>query len=268
MGKAELFLAESGHAASVPAQGKLAGKVVLITGGTSGIGLASARLFQAHGARLAVTGRNPDGLEQAGAALAGQALLLRSDAGSLEEIDAVMAAVKQRYGRLDVLFINAGVASPAPIEQVDEASFDAQIGINLKGVFFTIQKALPLFDGPASVIVTTSITNRLGSPNFSVYGAAKAALRSLVKSLGLELIARGIRVNAISPGPIDTPMFDRLGLPDAVAAAKKLAIAAKSPSGRFGSADEVAKAALFLASSDSSYMVGEEIVVDGGMSLL
>lgn len=267
MGKAELFLAGA-LPAPAPAHARLAGKVALITGGTSGIGLASARLFQAHGAQVAVTGRSPEGLAQAGAALDGRALVLQSDAGSLDEIDAVMAAVKRRYGRLDVLFINAGVACPAPIEQVDEAAFDAQIGVNLKGVFFTIQKALPLFDGPASVIVTTSITNRLGSPHFSVYGAAKAALRSLVKSLGLELIARGVRVNAISPGPIDTPMFDRLGLPDAVAAAKKQAIAAKSPSGRFGSADEVAKAALFLASADASYMVGEEIVVDGGMSLL
>lgn len=262
MGKAEQFLDAPLSA------GRLAGKVVLITGGSSGIGLASARLFQAQGARVAVTGRSADSLELAEAELGGKALVLRSDAGSLDEIDAVMAEVKQRYGRLDVLFINAGVACPAPIEQVSVESFDQQIGVNLKGVFFTIQKALPLFDGPASVIVTTSITNQLGSPNFSVYGAAKAALRSLVKSLGLELIGRGIRVNAISPGPIDTPMFDRLGLPDELAAAKKRDIAAKSPSRRFGHADEVAKAALFLASTDSSYMVGEEIVVDGGMSLL
>lgn len=258
-------------AAAVPHQpphGKLAGKVALVTGASSGIGLASARLFQQHGARLAITGRDPDSLAQAGAALGGEALVLRSDAASLADIADAMAQVKARYGRLDVLFINAGVAAPAPIEHVTEASFDAQMAVNLKAVFFTIQQALPLFDGAASIIVTTSITNQLGSPNFSVYGAAKAAVRSLVKSLGLELIARGIRVNAISPGPIATPMFDRLGLPDAVAAAKKQAIADKSPSRRFGTADEVAKAALFLACDDSSYMVGEEIVVDGGMSLL
>lgn len=247
---------------------KLAGKVALITGASSGIGLASARLFQAEGAQLAITGRDPQALARAAAELGGDVLALRADAGSLADIDRVMEQVKQRFGRLDVLFINAGTASPAPIEQVSEASFDAQMTTNLKGVFFTLQKALPLFGAGASVIVTTSITNQLGSPNFSVYGAAKAAQRSLVKSLGLELIGRGIRVNAISPGPIATPMFDRLGLPDAVAAAKKLAIAEKSPIGRFGSADEIARAALFLASADASYMVGEEIVVDGGMSLL
>ena len=247
---------------------KLAGKVVLITGASSGIGLASARLFLTEGAQLAITGRDPEALTRAGAELGPQVLLVRADAGSLADIDAVMARVKQRFGRLDVLFINAGVAAPAPIELVAEADFDAQMAVNLKGVFFTVQKALPLFAAQASVILTTSITNQLGSPNFSVYGAAKAAQRSLVKSLGLELIGRGIRVNAISPGPIATPMFDRLGLPEAVAAAKKLAIADKSPLKRFGRADEIAKAALFLACADSSYMVGEEIVVDGGMSLL
>ena len=253
---------------------KLQDKVVLVTGGSSGIGLASAQLFQAHGAQVAITGREPQTLELAGAALGGKALLIRSDAGQLAAIDDMIEQVRNRYGRLDVLFINAGVAKPAPIEHTSEADFDAQMGVNLKGVFFTIQKALPLFasnsdgNGGGSIIVTTSITNQLGSPNFSVYGAAKAGVRSLVKSLGLELVARGIRVNAISPGPIATPMFDRLGLPAELAAAKKLAIAEKSPSRRFGTADEVAKAALFLACDDSSYMVGEEIVVDGGMSLL
>lgn len=247
---------------------KLEGKIALITGGSGGIGLASARLFQAEGAQLAITGRDPDALARAGAALGGRALLLGADAGRLDDIERVMAAVRQRFGRLDVLFINAGLARPAPLEQVGEADFDEQIATNLKGVFFTLQQALPLFDGAASVIVTTSITNRLGSPNFSVYGAAKAAQRSLVKSLGLELIGRGIRVNALSPGPIATPMFDRLGLEPEAAAAKKRAIAQKSPIGRFGDADEVARAALFLACADSSYMVGGELVLDGGMSLL
>jgi NAD(P)-dependent dehydrogenase (short-subunit alcohol dehydrogenase family) len=247
---------------------KLEGKVALITGGSGGIGLASARLFQAEGAQLAITGRDPEALARAGAELGAAALVMRGDAGRLDDIDAVIAQVKQRFGRLDVLFINAGTALPAPIEQVSEALFDEQMTTNLKGVFFTLQRALPLLGAGASVIVTTSITNRLGSPNFSVYAAAKAAQRSLVRSLGLELIGRGVRVNAISPGPIDTPMFERFGLPAAAAAAKKRAIAEKSPSKRFGSADEIAKAALFLASDDSSYMVGEEIVVDGGMSLL
>ncbi|CAN7343440.1 SDR family oxidoreductase [Pseudoduganella sp. LjRoot289] len=248
---------------------KLQDKVVLVTGGSSGIGLASAQLFQAQGAQLAVTGRDPQTLEQANDALGGKALVIRSDAGRLDAIDDMMAQVRARYGRLDVLFINAGVARPAPIELTSEEAFDEQMGVNLKGVFFTIQKALPLFaDNGGSIIVTTSITNQLGSPNFSVYGAAKAGLRSLVKSLALELVGRGIRVNAVSPGPIATPMFDRLGLPPELAAAKKQAIADKSPSRRFGTAHEVAKAALFLACDDSSYLVGEEIVIDGGMSLL
>lgn len=247
---------------------KLQDKVVLITGGSSGIGLASAQLFQAQGAQLAITGRDPHKLEQAGAALGGKALLIRSDAGGLAAIDSVMAQVRERYGRLDVLFINAGVAKPAPIEMTTEAAFDEQLNVNLKGVFFTVQKALPLFSAGGSIIVTTSIANQMGSPMFSVYGAAKAGLRSLVKSLALELVGRGIRVNAISPGPIATPMFDRLGLPAEVATAKKQAIAEKSPSRRFGTPGEVAKAALFLACDDSSYMVGDEIVVDGGMSLL
>lgn len=247
---------------------RLAGKVALVTGGSSGMGLASAQLFAEHGARLVVTGRDPAALAAAASLLGEDALAVSSDAADLTQIDALMATVKARHGRIDVLFVNAGVARAAPIDQVTESDFDAQLDINLKGVYFTIQKALPLMAPGASVILTTSITNQLGSPNFSVYAASKAALRSLVKSLGLELIGRGIRVNAISPGPIATPMFDRLGLPDALAEAKKRAIAEKSPSKRFGAASEIASCALFLASDDSAYIVGEEIVVDGGMSLL
>lgn len=247
---------------------RLAGKVALITGGSSGMGLASARLFIEHGARVIVTGRDRATLAAAAALLGPNALALHSDAADLAQIDALMAQVQARFGRIDVLFVNAGVAVARPIEQVTEDSFDAQLNVNLKGVFFTIQKALPLMAGGASVILTTSISNQLGSPNFSVYGASKAALRSLVKSLALELIGRGIRVNAISPGPIATPMFDRLGLPDELAAAKKRAIADKSPSKRFGAAGDIANCALFLASDESGYIVGEEIVVDGGMSLL
>jgi NAD(P)-dependent dehydrogenase (short-subunit alcohol dehydrogenase family) len=251
-----------------PVSEKLAGKRVLITGGSSGIGLATARLFQQHGAHVAITGRGADALAQAGAALDGKALLIQRDAAIVSEIEATVAQVGDAWGRLDVLFVNAGGAQPAPFEQVTEAAFDAQLGVNLKGVFFMIQKALPLMQAGASVIVTTSIANQQCSAPFAVYGAAKAALRSMVKSLGLDLIARGIRVNAISPGPIATPIFDRLGLPPAMAEEKKQAIAARSPIGRFGLPEEVAQAALFLASMESSYIVGEEIVIDGGMSLL
>jgi len=247
---------------------KLKGKTVLITGGSSGIGLASAKLFLEHGARLAITGRDPDGLARAREELGSETLIIRSDAGNLAEIATTMQQVENHFKRLDVLFVNAGIATAAPIELVSESQFDDIMGINFKGVFFTIQKALPLFGANASVIVTTSIANQLGVPNFSVYGASKAALRSLVRSLGLELIERGIRINAISPGPIATPIFDRFGLPPDMAQEIKSEIEQKSPSKRFGTPQEVAKVALFLASEDSAYLVGEEIVVDGGMSLL
>ena len=247
---------------------RLKGKIALITGGTSGIGLATAKLFRDEGARVAVTGRDPKHLAAAQAELGADALAIRSEAGCLDDIDTLMEQVKSRFGRLDVLFVNAAMIKAASLEHVAEAQFDETMDVNCKGVFFLIQKALPLFKDAASVIVTTSITNRLGSPNFSVYGASKAALRSLVGSLGLELIGKGVRVNAISPGPIDTPIFGNFGMSESELKAVKDEIERKSPIGRFGQPDEIAKVVLFLASDDSSYMVGEEIVVDGGMSLL
>lgn len=247
---------------------RLAGKKVLITGGNSGIGLATAKLFREHGARLAITGRDPISLEQARVALGGDVLVLQSDAGKLGDIEGLMHQTGEHFGQLDVLFVNASSALATPFENVTEAEFDEMAAVNFKGIFFTIQKALPLLANGASVIITTSITNQLGSPNFSVYGACKAAQRSLVKSLGLELIGRGIRINAISPGPIATPMYGRIGLPDDVEQMVKSKILNKSPIKRFGNPEEVAKVALFLASDDSSYIIGDEIVVDGGMSLL
>ena len=247
---------------------RLKGKTVLITGGTSGIGLATAKLFIAEGARLAVTGRDPERLAAAQKELGCDTLVIRSEAGNLAEIDSLRAQVKNHFGHLDVLFINAAVAKVAPIELVTETQLDEILGANFKGAFFTIQSFLPLFSNNTSIIVTTSITNQLGSPNFSVYAASKAALRSLVQSLSLELIGRGIRVNAISPGPIATLMFDRFGLPPEAVHGIKGENERKSPSKRFGTPDEIAKVALFLASDDSAYVVGEEIVVDGGMSVL
>ncbi len=247
---------------------RLNGKIVLITGGVSGIGLATARLFREQGARLAITGRDPDSLARAREEFGNDALVVRSDAGKVSEIESLVEQVRQRFGRLDVLFVNAAIAKPAPFEFVTEEQFDETVGINLKGVFFTIQKALPLFSNGGSIIVTTSIANQMGSPNFSVYSASKAALRSLVQTLGLELIAKGIRINAISPGPISTPMFDRFGLPDEMVQGIKGEIERKSPIKRFGTPTEVARAALFLATDESSYIVGDELVIDGGMSLL
>lgn len=247
---------------------RLSGKTALITGGNSGIGLATAKLFHQQGARLAITGRDASSLEAARTEMGGDVLAVRSDAGSVADIESLMALVGERFGRLDVLFVNAAIAQPAPFELVSEAQFDETAAINFKGVFFTIQKALPLLGKNSSIIVTTSITNQMGTPNFSVYGACKAALRNLVQTLGLELIGRGIRINAISPGPISTPMFGRFGLPDEAAQAIQAEIARKSPIQRFGTPDEIARTALFLATDESSYIVGHEIVVDGGMSLL
>jgi len=247
---------------------QLAGKTALITGASSGIGLATSRLFSKEGARVAITGRDEAALETARACLGEGSLAIRSDASDLTDINAMVERLSRRFQRLDIVVVNAGIALPAPFEGVDEAQFDAMANVNFKGVFFTIQKLLPLMGTGGSIVVTTSITNQMGSPNFSVYAACKAALRSLVQSLGLELIAKGIRVNAVSPGPISTAMWGRMGLPEAVEQDIKAEIEKKSPIQRFGLAEEVARAALFLASDDSSYVVGDELVVDGGMSLL
>lgn len=247
---------------------QLLGKTALVTGGNSGIGLATAQLLRAHGARVAITGRDAATLEQAQHASGSEILAMRSDAGSLADIDALMQQIGQHLGGLDVLFLNAAVAHPGPLEHVTEAQFDAMANVNFKGVFFTVQKALPLLRKGASVIVTTSIANQMGSPNFSVYAACKAALRSLVQSLALELVPRGIRINAVSPGPIETPIWDRLGLPGEARQAIVDGIDAKSPMRRFGAPAEIAQTVLFLASDASSYVVGQEIAVDGGMSLL
>lgn len=247
---------------------RLSGKNALITGGNSGIGLATAKLFREHGARLAITGRDPASLEQVRMTLGGDVLAVQSDAGKLGDIESLMHQAGEHFGQLDILFVNAATAYATPFELVTETEFDEMATVNFKGIFFTIQKALPLLSTNASVIITTSITNQMGSPNFSVYGACKAAQRSLVKSLGLELIGRGVRINAISPGPISTPMYGRIGLPDDVEQMIKAKILDKSPIQRFGDPEEVARVALFLASDDSSYIVGDEIVVDGGMSLL
>lgn len=247
---------------------KLSGKTALITGGNSGIGLATAKLFLEHGARVAITGRDPVTLEQASQSLGHDVVALRSDTGQLADIDALVQSVGQRFGHLDVLFVNAAFAQPTPFEFVSEAQFDAQLGANLKGAFFTIQKALPLLSKGASVIVTTSISNQVGAPMFSVYAACKAALRSLVQSTALELAPRGVRVNAVSPGPTDTPGFGRWDVPREVVEAARADFNQRSPMKRFAAPEEVAKVALFLASEDSSYVVGAELVVDGGMSLL
>lgn len=247
---------------------KLQGKTALITGGTSGIGLATAQLLQQEGARVAVTGRSAENIARAREILGPDALVIESDCCQVAEIERLIETIGTAFRHLDVLVLNAGIASPAPLEAVSEASFDEVVAVNCKGVFFTLQKALPLMGDGGSVIVTTSITNRVAAPIFSVYAACKAAQRSLVSSLALELIPRGIRVNAVSPGPISTPGFHNIGLPPEVTQSIQKQIEGKAPTRRLGTSDEVARAILFLASDESSYVVGEELVVDGGLSLL
>lgn len=247
---------------------RLSGKNVLITGGNGGIGLVTAKLFREHGASIAITGRDPESLAHAQRALGEETLVLRSDTTRLHEMDEAMQQIRTRFGHLDVLLVNAAVSKPAPFEDISEEQFDDVVATNFKGVFFTIQKALPLLAKNASVIVTTSISNQRGSPNFSVYAACKAAQRSLVQTLSLELMKRDVRINALCPGPIATPNFgQRWGVPQDVVQAAKDDFVRKSPMKRFGNPEEVAKVALFLASDDSSYVVGAEIVVDGAASL-
>jgi len=248
--------------------GKLEGKVAVITGGNSGIGLATAKEFREQGAKVVITGRDQQTLNAAKREMGGDVLAVRSDTSSLTEIDQLFATVKETFGHIDVLFVNAGVGKFVPVEAVTEDLFDSIMDINFKGAYFTIQKALPLMNDNAAIILNTSINAHIGMPNSSVYAASKAALITLARTLSAELVGRGIRVNAISPGPINTPIFNRLGLPPEALEETAKNIRAQVPMKRFGRPEEIAKTALFLASSDSSFLLGTEIVADGGMSQL
>ena len=248
--------------------GKLKGKVAVITGGNSGIGLATAKEFVEQGARVVISGRDQKTLDEAVNALGDGVLAVRADVAKLADIDELFAAVATNFGRIDVLFVNAGIGKFAPLEAVTEELYDSIIDVNLKGAFFTLQKALPLLADGASIVLNTSINAHIGMPNSSVYAASKAALLSLARTLSAELVGRNIRVNAISPGPVSTPIFGRLGLPAEVLEQTRQSIVSQVPMKRFGRPEEIAKTALFLASSDSSFLLGSEIVVDGGMSQL
>jgi NAD(P)-dependent dehydrogenase (short-subunit alcohol dehydrogenase family) len=248
--------------------GKLDGKVAVITGGNSGIGLSTAIEFAREGAKVVISGRDAKTLESAAKQIGGDVLTVTSDVSRLSDIDKLMAAVTKKYGRIDVLFVNAGVARFAPIETFTETQFDDMVNINFKGAFFTVQKALPLLKKGASVIFTTSVANEIGMATSSIYAGTKAAVRSLARTLSGELLAKGIRVNAISPGPIQTPIFGRNGVSADQAAEMAKGVVSQVPLGRIGTSDEVAKTAVFLASSDSSFTLGAEIPVDGGLSQL
>jgi len=246
---------------------RLKGKSALITGGSSGIGLETARQFLAEGARVAITGKNPETLATALDALGGEALVFESDAADVAAQKRLAEQIGEAFGTLDILVPNAGIVEMRPIGQWDEAAFDRSMGINFKGPFFLIQELLPYFANPASIVLMASVNAHIGMPNTSIYGASKAALASLARTLSAELVSHGIRVNTISPGPIRTPLYGKLGLPEAEQKNVAEAIESQVPVKRFGEAIEVAKAAVFLASDEASFTVGGELLMDGGLSL-
>jgi NAD(P)-dependent dehydrogenase (short-subunit alcohol dehydrogenase family) len=243
---------------------KLAGKTALVTGGTTGIGYATAELFLAEGARVAITGQDSGRVAAAAASLGRDVVAIRADAADLADIERATRTVADAFGKLDVLFVNAGVAKFMPAEASDEALYDAIFDVNVKGAFFTIQKALPILNDGASVIVNTSINASMGMAGTAFYGASKAAMRNIVRTLARELAGRGIRVNAVAPGPIETPIFGKTGMSAADMEAIGKSLVSHIPLGRFGQASEIAGPVLFLAGPDSSFVTGEEIVVDGG----
>lgn len=247
---------------------RLKGKRALITGGTSGIGLETAREFLQEGARVAITAKNESSFEAARKELGSEVTYLLADASNASAQKPLAEAVKKAFGQLDILFVNAGIADLRPIEQWDEAGFDRTFNINLKGPFFLVQALLPVFAKPAVVVLNTSVNGHIGMANTTVYGASKAALASLTRTLSGELISRGIRVNAVSPGPISTPLYDKLGLSAADLKAVSASIQSQVPAGRFGNPSEVAKAVVFLASDESAFTVGAELMIDGGMGTL
>lgn len=247
---------------------RLNGKRALVTGGTTGIGLETARQFIAEGARVAITGTNPANLEAARDVLGPDAVLIRADAADIAAQKTVADTVADAFGGLDVVFVNAGVAEFRPLDQWDAQAYDRSFGINLKGPFFLMQALLPVLANPASVVFNTSVNAHIGMPNSSVYAATKAGLLSLAKTLSGELIGRGIRVNAVSPGPVATPLHQKFGLNEADQKAMASSILAQIPVGRFGNAAEIAKAVVFLASDEAAYTVGAELIIDGGMITL
>jgi len=245
--------------------GKLDGKIALITGGSTGIGLATAKLFQAEGALVIVTGRNAQGIADAQKELGPKALAIASDTSRLPEITRLIDTIKAKFGRIDILFANAGIAQFQPIGEISESFYDGQFNTNVKGLFFTVQSALPLIPSGGSILLTASVASKKGFTGASVYAATKAAVRSFGRTLANELAPRGIRVNTLSPGPIDTPLLGKTGAPvDEIRERFANSVALK----RLGTMDEMARAALFLCSDDASYVIGSELFADGGLAEL
>lgn len=247
--------------------GSLEGKVALVTGGSSGIGLATAKELHANGAKVVITGRNAAGLEAAAQQIGDDTLGVVADSSRLSDIDDLMARIAEVFGKLDILFVNAGIFKGGALETVDEATFDGMMAANLKGAYFTVQKALPLLNSPASIIFNGSVNALTGIPDSSVYTAGKGAIHALARALAAELIGRGIRVNTISIGPTATQLLARSGSPQSILDAQDVARIQHSPLKRLGQPEEVAKVAVFLASDASSFVVGSEIAADGGWLL-
>ena len=244
--------------------GKLDGKVAVVTGGSAGMGLATAKLLVREGATVVITGREQAALDAAAREIGDRANAFRSDIANLADLDALRGHMQERHGRVDIVFANAGGGRPGLLEQVSEDDFDFTIGTNLKGTFFTVQKLVPLMTAGGSVILNTSILGSQGRPGFGVYAATKAAIRSLARSLTAELSAKGIRVNALAPGHIDTDIMRKAGLSGDMIEQVNAQAHAQIPMGRSGAPDDIARAVLFLASDDASYVTGVELSVDGG----
>ena len=245
---------------------KLQNKIAVITGGNSGIGLATAQEFKAQGARVIIIGRNAEAIAKAAKEIGGDTLGVTADVSRVADLDRAFQTIREKAGRVDVLFVNAGIAKFAPLADSSEALFDEISGANFKGAYFTVQRALPLLSEGASVVFTSTAAVHFGMPGASVYAAGKAALNSLAKTLAVELAAKKIRVNVVSPGPIVTPIFGKMGMAKEAMDQVAAGILAQVPLARFGESAEIAKAVTYLASADSAYVSGTELLVDGGMA--
>jgi NAD(P)-dependent dehydrogenase (short-subunit alcohol dehydrogenase family) len=245
-----------------------ANKVVVITGGNSGIGLVSAHHFKKEGAAVVISGRDQRTLSDASRALGTDAVVVQADVTVMADLDRLFGTVKQQFGRIDVLFANAGVAKLSPFESTPESLFDEMVDTNFRGAYFTAQKAIPLLAKGGAVIFNTTFFGHLGVAGTSAYAASKAAVRSLTRTLATELLPLGVRVNAVSPGPITTPIYGKLGLPTETVEQIGKAIQDQIPLKRFGTPEEIATVVAFLASGDSSFMTGCELAVDGGRTQL
>ena len=245
----------------------LAGKVALVTGGNSGIGLATAKTFHAHGASVVIAGRDRGTLEEVARELGHGVLAVPTDVTRLGELDQLMARAHETFGKLDILFVNAGMFKGAALEEVDEAAFDEMMQANFKGAYFTIQKSLPYLNAGASIILNGSVNALTGIPQSSLYTSSKGAIHALARALAAELIGRGIRVNTITIGPTATRLLERSGSSPEILQAQDVARISHSPMKRLGRPEEVANVALFLASDDASFITGAEIAADGGWLL-